>query len=131
MAHYSVRARRDKCFPFSIVLLTIGSLVFYTSVHQTYSAAQMTTTLNIAQADMASSINWSSIQLINKKTLLGMIPLSEKAIYNMEKRGDFPKRIALTTRNVAWDLAEVAAWIEGRKASGDQAARPGQTVIVS
>ena len=36
------------------------------------------------------------MQLINKKTLLGMIPLSEKAIYNMEKRGDFPKRIALT-----------------------------------
>lgn len=71
------------------------------------------------------------MQLINKKTLLGMIPLSEKAIYNMEKRGDFPKRIALTTRNVAWDLAEVTAWIEGRKSSGDQAARPGQTVIVS
>lgn len=46
------------------------------------------------------------MQLINKKTLLGMIPLSEKAIYNMEKRGDFPRRIALTTRNVAWDLAE-------------------------
>ena len=71
------------------------------------------------------------MQLINKKTLLGMIPLSEKAIYNMEKRGDFPKRIALTTRNVAWDLAEVTAWIEGRKSSGNQAARPGQTVIVS
>lgn len=71
------------------------------------------------------------MQLINKKTLLGMIPLSEKAIYNMEKRGDFPKRIALTTRNVAWDLAEVTAWIEGRKSSGDQAARPGQTVVVA
>ena len=71
------------------------------------------------------------MQLINKKTLLGMIPLSEKAIYNMEKRGDFPKRIALTSRNVAWDLGEVTAWIEGRKASGAQAARPGQTVIVS
>jgi len=71
------------------------------------------------------------MQLINKKTLLGMIPLSEKAIYNMEKRGDFPKRIALTTRNVAWDLAEVTAWIEGRKSSCDQAARPGQTVVVA
>ena len=71
------------------------------------------------------------MQLINKKTLLGMIPLSEKAIYNMEKRGDFPRRIALTTRNVAWDLGDVEAWIENRKASGDQAARPGQAVIVS
>jgi prophage regulatory protein len=71
------------------------------------------------------------MQLINKKTLLGMIPLSEKAIYNVEKRGDFPRRIALTSRNVAWDLTDITAWIEARKASGEQAARPGQVVTVS
>lgn len=70
-------------------------------------------------------------QLINRKTLLGMIPLSERAIYDMEQRGDFPRRIALTSRNVAWDLDEVTGWIESRKASGAQAARPGQTVVVS
>lgn len=73
----------------------------------------------------------ADMQLINKKTLLGMIPLSEKTIYNMETRGDFPKRIALTSRNVAWDLNEIAAWIKSRKLSGAQASRPGQTVIVS
>jgi len=28
--------------------------------------------------------------LINRKTLLAMVPLSERAIFNMEKRGDFP-----------------------------------------
>ena len=65
--------------------------------------------------------------LINRKTLLTMIPLSERAIFNMEKRGDFPCRIALTSRNVAWDLAEVEGWIESRKRSGDQADRPGIT----
>ncbi|EHD3449858.1 AlpA family phage regulatory protein, partial [Escherichia coli O152] len=32
---------------------------------------------------------------------------------------------ALTSRNVAWDLSEVEEWIEARKSSGDQAARPG------
>ncbi|WP_439144928.1 helix-turn-helix transcriptional regulator [Vogesella mureinivorans] len=58
--------------------------------------------------------------LINRKTLLAMIPLSERTIYNLEQRGDFPRRIALTTRNVAWDLAEVEAWIEARKASSKQ-----------
>ena len=68
---------------------------------------------------------------ISRKQLLSIVPLSDRTIYNMEKRGDFPKRIALTSRNVAWDLGEVKAWIEGRKASGGQAARPGQTVIVS
>jgi len=55
--------------------------------------------------------------LINRKTLLAMIPLSERTIYNLEQRGDFPRRIALTSRNVAWDLAEVEKWIESRKRS--------------
>ncbi|MEJ1337602.1 MAG: AlpA family phage regulatory protein [Candidatus Sedimenticola sp. (ex Thyasira tokunagai)] len=67
--------------------------------------------------------------LINRKTLLAMIPLSERAIFNMEKRGDFPRRIALTSRNVAWDLAEVEEWIETKKQSGEQADRPGFSVI--
>ncbi len=67
--------------------------------------------------------------LINRKTLLAMIPLSERAIFNMEKRGDFPSRIVLTSRNVAWDLAEVEEWIESRKQSGVQADRPGVTAV--
>ncbi len=65
--------------------------------------------------------------LINRKKLLAMIPLSERTIYNMEQRGEFPRRIALTRRNVAWDLAEVEQWIEARKRSGEAAARPGVT----
>ena len=67
--------------------------------------------------------------LINRKTLLAMIPLSERVIFNMEKRGDFPCRIVLTSRNVAWDLAEVEEWIESRKQSGVQADRPGVTAV--
>jgi len=63
--------------------------------------------------------------LINRKKLLAMIPLAERTIYNMEQRGEFPRRIALTSRNVAWDLAEIEEWIEVRKSSGTQAARPG------
>ena len=66
--------------------------------------------------------------LINRKVLLEMIPLSSRTIYNLEKRGEFPRRIALTSRNVAWDLSEVEQWIEERKSAGIQAARPGNTV---
>lgn len=69
--------------------------------------------------------------LINRKKLLAMIPLSDRAIYNLEKRGDFPKRIALTSRNVAWDLHEIEAWIESRKESGAQAARPGPQITAA
>lgn len=67
--------------------------------------------------------------LINRKKLLAMIPLSERTIFNMEQRGEFPRRIALTSRNVAWDLGEIEAWIEERKSSSDQASRPGFTVV--
>ncbi|MGK7510012.1 helix-turn-helix transcriptional regulator [Salmonella enterica] len=63
--------------------------------------------------------------LINKKKLLSMIPLCERTIYNLEQRGEFPRRIALTSRNVVWDLADVEEWIEARKLSGIQARRPG------
>ena len=67
----------------------------------------------------------TSKTLINRKKLLEMIPLFERTIFNMEQRGEFPRRIALTSRNVAWDLAEVEEWIEARKSSGTQAMRPG------
>ena len=56
-----------------------------------------------------------------------MIPLSDRAIYDMEKRGEFPRRIVLTSRKVAWDLAEIERWIEERKQSRDKAIRPGST----
>ena len=72
-------------------------------------------------------IEAKSKTLINRKKLLAMIPLSERTIFNMEQRGEFPRRITLTSRNVAWDLAEVEEWIEARKSSGTQAVRPGFT----
>jgi len=73
----------------------------------------------------------TSKTLINRKKLLAIIPLSERTIFNMEQRGEFPRRIALTSRNVAWDLAEVEEWIEARKSSGTQAMRPGFTQSVA
>ena len=63
--------------------------------------------------------------LINRKTLLEMIQLSARTIYNLEQRGEFPRRIALTSRNVAWQLSEVEQWIADRKSAMFKAARPG------
>lgn len=62
--------------------------------------------------------------LISKKQLLEMIPLCERTIYNFEKQGKFPQRIALSSRKVVWDLAEVEAWIDACKHSSP-APRPG------
>lgn len=63
--------------------------------------------------------------LINRKQLLKMVPLSDRTIFDMEKRGEFPKRFALTPRLVAWDLREVEAWIEARKAAAQRPKAPG------
>jgi len=52
---------------------------------------------------------------IRRQELRQIIPLSETTIYEMERRGEFPRRFNLTPRCVVWDLAEVEAWIEGRK----------------
>ncbi|GAB0119071.1 helix-turn-helix transcriptional regulator [Acidisoma sp. 7E03] len=67
----------------------------------------------------------ASKTLIGRRQLHAMIPLAERTIFNMERRGEFPRRIALSSRKVAWDLAEIEGWIEARKSSGLQATRPG------
>lgn len=64
--------------------------------------------------------------LINRKRLLEMVPLSERTIFDMEKRGDFPRRFAISSRAVAWDLAEVEQWIQDRKSAATQLPAPGR-----
>lgn len=71
-----------------------------------------------------NELNITARALINRKQLLKIVPLSERTIFDLEKRGQFPKRFALTERNVAWDLEEVKEWIEDRKASGQSIFRP-------
>ncbi|WP_333984917.1 helix-turn-helix transcriptional regulator [Burkholderia orbicola] len=52
---------------------------------------------------------------IRRHELRQIVPLAETTIYEMERRGDFPRRFNLTPRCVVWDLAEVEAWVEERK----------------
>jgi prophage regulatory protein len=73
----------------------------------------------------------STKQLINKKTLRTMVPLSERTIDAMEKKGLFPSRFALSARSVVWDKDDVLAWIEKRKQEAAQAARPGRAASSS
>ncbi len=61
---------------------------------------------------------------ISRKQLLAKVPLSDRTIYNLEKRGTFPKRITLTARNVAWDLNEVEAWMRTRREAANKPMRP-------
>ncbi|MBR7981655.1 AlpA family phage regulatory protein [Burkholderia cenocepacia] len=52
---------------------------------------------------------------IRRHELRQIVPLAETTIYEMERRGEFPRRFNLTPRCVVWDLAEVEAWIEQRR----------------
>ncbi|WP_321801277.1 helix-turn-helix transcriptional regulator [Burkholderia sp. BCC1988] len=52
---------------------------------------------------------------IRRQELRQIVPLAETTIYEMERRGEFPRRFNLTARCVVWDLVEVEAWIEQRK----------------
>jgi prophage regulatory protein len=54
---------------------------------------------------------------IRRNELRQIVPLADTTIYELEQRGEFPKRFALTARCVVWDLAEVEAWLAARKAT--------------
>lgn len=52
---------------------------------------------------------------IRRNELRQIIPLADSTIFELERRGDFPKRFFLTARCVVWDLGEVEAWLESRR----------------
>jgi prophage regulatory protein len=58
---------------------------------------------------------------IRRAELRRIVPLADTTIYEMECRGDFPKRFHLTSRCVVWDLDEVYAWLDARKQPAEQA----------
>jgi prophage regulatory protein len=53
---------------------------------------------------------------IRRQQLKEMVPLADSTIFGMEQRGEFPRRFALSSRCVVWDLAEVEAWLALRRA---------------
>ena len=55
---------------------------------------------------------------IRRQELRQIVPLAETTIYEMERRGEFPRRFNLTARCVVWDLAEVMAWLQSRRQAG-------------
>jgi len=56
---------------------------------------------------------------LRRSELRELVPLGDTTIYEMEQRGEFPRRFHLSPRCVAWDMAEVEAWIAARR--GDTA----------
>jgi prophage regulatory protein len=58
------------------------------------------------------------MRTIRRRELRQIVPLADSTIYELERRGDFPKRFFLTARCVVWDLGEVLAWLQTRRQTG-------------
>lgn len=56
---------------------------------------------------------------IRRPELRQIVPLADTTIYDMERRGEFPRRFNLTARCVVWDLTEVEAWLDARRQASD------------
>jgi prophage regulatory protein len=54
---------------------------------------------------------------IRRHQLREIVPLADSTIYEMEQRGEFPRRFALSPRCVVWDLAEVEASLDSRRSA--------------
>lgn len=68
--------------------------------------------------------------IINRKQLLRKVPMSDRTIFDMEKRGDFPQRFSITPRMVGWDLQEVDDWIARQHDAAARQPAPGQQLPV-
>lgn len=54
---------------------------------------------------------------IRRHQLREIVPLADSTIYEMEQRGEFPRRFRLSPKCVVWDLGEVEAWLDARRAN--------------
>lgn len=59
------------------------------------------------------------MQLIKLPEVLKMVPVGKTTWYGMVNRNEAPAAIHLGARSVAWDKADIEAWILKRKAAND------------
>ncbi len=57
----------------------------------------------------------SSDKIIRSKEVQEITSLSRTTLWRLERKGEFPARVALCTGSVGWRLSEVERWINERK----------------
>lgn len=102
-----------------------GQRAFIGGVKRQRQAAQKTSRSSRAARTLTESdLRIPGRVLIKRRQLLQKVPLCERTILNLEKRGQFPRRFSITSRLVAWDLKEVDAWIAEQQAAARLPAVP-------
>jgi prophage regulatory protein len=51
-----------------------------------------------------------------------LVPLSDTTIWRMERRGEFPRRIVISSKRVAWRRSEIDVWLRQRATISAQGA---------
>lgn len=68
---------------------------------------------------MSARKQMEPVRIIRMPAVRDKVHLNKTAIYELIKRGEFPRPVKLTERSVAWVEAEVDAWIAARIATRD------------
>lgn len=55
------------------------------------------------------------MNLIRYPEVLRRLGLSHYTVWSARSRGEFPTPISLSARRIAWDEADIEAWIETRR----------------
>ncbi|HEY2355939.1 MAG TPA: AlpA family phage regulatory protein [Phenylobacterium sp.] len=62
-----------------------------------------------------------ALRTVRRAELRRIVPLADTTIYELEQRGEFPRRFNLTARCVVWDLGEIEAWLVERRRASESA----------
>ena len=76
---------------------------------------------NRTDSERARGARTTGHRAIRRTELRKIVPLADATIYEMEQRGEFPRRFNLSPRCVVWDLAEVEAWLAARRRASEEA----------
>jgi prophage regulatory protein len=64
---------------------------------------------------MATSLVAEDLQLIGQAELCKLIGMSRSQIWRLEREGQFPARIHIGKRRIAWRVSDIRAWLAGRE----------------
>ena len=55
------------------------------------------------------------LSLLSFDDLQRIVPLSRTTIWRLERQGEFPRRMRISTNRVGWLLSDVEEWIASRQ----------------
>jgi predicted DNA-binding transcriptional regulator AlpA len=56
-------------------------------------------------------------RVLSLQSVLELIPVSRTTLWRMERAGQFPRRIQISSNRIGWLESDVEAWLEKRKVS--------------